>query len=233
MSYEPDAHAVQMKVLRYLLMSPHATFAELRKDADMQSDQFTFHLKKLVKVGYILHEGDLYKLTRVGKEYANRMDTEENVIEKQPKLSVVLVIENNKGENLEQERRKHPYYGYWGHPTGKVRWGETLLEAGARELMEETGITADLRVVGFYHKLDYDKSTNELLEDKYFCIIHGTSPRGELIVDAEGHHNEWMSLEEFNGKDKKFGSAAETAKLVRRPGHVVVEQKYHYESEDY
>lgn len=233
MSYEPDAHAVQMKILRHLLLSPDATFARLRKDADMQSDQFTFHLKKLTSVGYVVKDGRSYRLTRAGKEYANRMDTDENVIEKQPKLSVVLVVENEKGEMLQQQRLKHPYYGYWGNATGKVRWGETLTEAGARELMEETGLTADLRVVGFYHKLDYDKDSGELLEDKYFCIIHGTDPKGELIVDAEGHHNEWMSYDTFITKEKQFGNVKETANLVHQDGQVILEQKYQYAADDY
>jgi 8-oxo-dGTP diphosphatase len=233
MSYEPDPHAVQMKILRYLLLSPDATFAKLRKDADMQSDQFTFHLKKLMSVGYVTKDGRAYQLTRAGKEYANRMDTDENVIEKQPKLSVVLIVEKGNGEMLQQQRLKHPYYGYWGFATGKVRWGETLIEAGARELMEETGLTADLRVVGFYHKMDYEKDSGELLEDKYFCIIHGTNPKGELIVDAEGHHNEWMTNEDFVIKEKQFGNVKETVSLIRQDGHVILERKYEYVSEDY
>jgi 8-oxo-dGTP pyrophosphatase MutT (NUDIX family) len=233
MSYEPDPHAVQMKILRYLLLSPNATFAKLRKDADMQSDQFTFHIKKLMNVGYVTKDSSLYTLTRAGKEYANRMDTDENVIEKQPKLSVVLVIENDKGQMLQQERLKHPYYGYWGFATGKVRWGETLIEAGARELLEETGLSAELRVVGFYHKLDYDEESGELLEDKYFCIIHGINPTGGLVVDAEGHHNEWMTNEEFETKEKQFGNVVETRDLVRGEHQVILERKYKYASSDY
>lgn len=233
MSYKPDAHAVKMKILRYLLLSPQATFAELRKDADMPSDNFTFHLHKLEEVGYISKEDNVYRLTRRGKEYSNRMDTDENVIEKQPKLSVVLIIERENGDMLLQERRKHPYYGYWGHATGKIRWGETIVEAGARELMEETGLTADLRVVGFYHKLDYDESTGDLLEDKYFAILHGTNPQGELIIDAEGHHNEWMPDEVLITKEKKFGSVMEIRELVHSSHQVVVEQKYTYAPEDY
>lgn len=233
MSYEPDAHAVQMKILRYLLLSPHATFAVLRKDADMQSDQFTFHLKKLLSVGYVAKEGRLYRLTRTGKEYANRMDTDEHVIEKQPKLSVVLIVENDSGEMLQQERLKHPYYGYWGYPTGKVRWGETLTEAAARELLEETGLTAELRVAGFYHKMDYDEDSSDMLEDKYFCVIHGTKPRGTLIEDMEGHHNEWMTDVQFSSKEKQFGNVVETRQLIRRKEQFIVEQKYYYAPTDY
>ena len=60
-----------------------------------------------------------------------------------------MIIENSEGKFLAQQRLKQPFYGFWGRPTGKVGWGETILETAARELMEETGLTADLRVAGF------------------------------------------------------------------------------------
>jgi len=224
-----------MKMLRQLLLSKEASFSALQKSAGLTSDHTTFHIKQLVQSGYVskkLKAYGKYILTRKGKEYANRMDTDEQVIEKQPKLSVVVVVENDNGQQLQQERLKQPYYGYWGHLTGKIRWGETMLEAGARELLEETGLTADLRVVGLYHKLDYDKATNDLLEDKYFCLIHATNPVGELI-DSPGQHNEWMSNEEFMKKEKQFGSVAETTQMMREAGFVIKEQKYQYKSEDY
>ena len=232
MSYEPDPHAVQMKILRHLLLSENAHFSELRKNSDMQSDQFTFHIKKLKSVGYIVKIENLYGLTRAGKEYANRMDTDNNVIEKQPKLSVVLIIENNKGEMLYQQRLKHPYYGYWGHATGKIRWGETMTEAGARELLEETGLTADLNVAGVYHKMDYEQSTGNLLEDKYFCIIHGKNPKGKLIIDDEGHHNEWGSSDMVQ-QGKWFGSLAEIREIVSKAEYSIIEKKYYYDEKDY
>lgn len=235
MSYEAEAHAAQMNMLKQLLLAPKASFSELQRTSGLSSDSTTFHIKQLVKAGYIHHLPKTlgeYSLTRKGKEYANRMDTDEQVIEKQPKLSVVIVLENNDGQYLQQQRLKQPYYGYWGHMTGKIRWGETMLEAGARELKEETGLTADLRVVGFYHKLDYDAQTNELLEDKYFCLIHGTNPQGEL-TDSEGQHNEWLTIEEFNAKDKQFGSVHETIEMIQAKEYVIKEQKYTYEPGDY
>lgn len=232
MSYEPDPHAVQMKILRHLLLNKNAHFSKLCKNADMQSDQFTFHIKKLKSVGYITKIDNLYELTRAGKEYANRMDTDNNIIEKQPKLSVVLIIENHKGEMLYQQRLKHPYYGYWGHATGKIRWGETMIEAGARELLEETGLTANLRVAGIYHKMDYDKTTEKLLEDKYFCIIHCTNPKGNLIIDDEGHHNEWGNYDSMK-QGKWFGSVTEIREIINQSQYSIIEKKYYYDEKDY
>lgn len=234
MSYEASAHTAQMKILRHLLLSPSAGFAQLQKKTGLTSDHANFHIKKLVDEGYIQkNDTDKYTLSRVGKEYANRMDTDDNVIEKQPKLSVALIVENDKGEFLAQQRLKQPYYGFWGRLTGKIRWGETMLEAAARELMEESGLSAELSVAGFYHKMDYDKESGDLLEDKIFVLIYGTNPTGELIVDDEGHHNEWMSDEDLIKKDKLFQSVPEITRLAKAGHANFMEQKYEYDNDEY
>lgn len=82
MSYEPDVHKVQTSILRALLFVPSAGFAALQKTTDLTSDHFTFHVKKLIDAGMVEKTGAKYTLTPRGKEYANRMDTDENEIEK-------------------------------------------------------------------------------------------------------------------------------------------------------
>ena len=234
MSYEASAHEAQMKILRHLLLSPHAGYAELQKAATLTSDHANFHIKKLVTEGYIeKNDAERYVLTRIGKEYANRMDTDDGVIEKQPKLSVALIVENEAGEFLAQQRLKQPYYGFWGRPTGKIRWGETMLEAAARELMEETGLTADLCVAGFYHKMDYDKETGILLEDKVFVLVYGVNPQGKLLVDDEGHHNEWLSDEELQVRGTVFQSVPEITAMAKRGGANFMEHTYEYGTDEY
>lgn len=236
MSYEASAHEAQMKILRYLLLAPSAGFAELQKTTDLSSDHFNFHIKKLIEVGYIEKVDEKYTLTRIGKEYSNRMDTDDNVIEKQPKISVALIIENEAGEFLAQQRLKQPYYGFWGRPTGKIRWGEKMVEAAARELMEETGLTADLTVAGFYHKMDYDKDSGDLLEDKIFVLVYGKNATGELIVDGEGHHNEWLSDEGLHRQGKYFQSVPEITAIAKNNVASVtnfMEHTYEYGKDEY
>lgn len=234
-SYEADAHVAQMAILRKLLIAGDVSFAELARATGLTSDHANFHVKKLIAAGMVAHvpkSYGQYQLTRKGKEYANRMDTDELVIEKQPKLVVDIGIENADGKFLFQERSKQPYSGYWGFPTGKIRWGETMLQAAARELMEETGLTATLRVVGMYHKLDYDEH-DELLEDKYLVLVHGVDPRGDLIAKTETHTNHWLSPAEYSKLGKRFGDIDQTIAFIRQDGAFMSETKYRYDGDAY
>ena len=233
--YTSDAHQAQMKILRTLLMATECSFAELTRAAGLTSDHANFHVKKLIEVGYVervTKDYGKYRLTRRGKVYANSMDTDTLEIEKQPKLTVDLAIEDAEGRFLVQERQKQPFYGYHGFPTGKIRWGETMTQAGARELLEEAGLTADLRVVGIYHKLDYD-TDGELLEDKYMCLIHGTNPHGNLIEQTESHRNGWMMPGEYKRLDKRMGDIDETIAQLRSEANFVRESKFTFESDDF
>ena len=234
MSHEIDIHSAQSTILRELLFVPHANYAKLQKPTGLDSDHFKFHMQRLVELGYVTKiSPGVYSLSRKGKEYGNRLDTDTNTVEKQPKISVALIVEDDRGRFVSQQRLKQPYFGFWGRPTGKVRWGETFIEAAARELDEETGLTADLTVGGFYHKMDYDKRTNKILEDKLFCVVYGANPKGSLIADMEGHHNEWLSIDDMMKKDKVFQSVPEITAMCKSDTLGFIEKKYFYDKTDY
>lgn len=222
MSLEVKIHEAQTLILRELLFRPSAGFAELQKPTNLTSDHFNFHIGRLVELGLVekVHRGK-YGLNRKGKEYANKLDTERNTIERQPKISVILVIWKNakKQKILLQERLKNPYFGYWGYPTGKVSWGETIIETAERELLEETGLAGTFTYCGIYHEHAKDAATQELLEDKIFLITETIAPKG-ILRDAEGCHNEWVPLHAALNFEKRFPGFQTVQKLVSTDSHL-------------
>jgi ADP-ribose pyrophosphatase YjhB (NUDIX family) len=236
MSYEPDTHPAQVAILRHLLFTPQSSFADLQKTTDLTSDHFNFHIKKLIEEGYVGKQEKFYKLTGKGKEYTNRMDTDENEIERQPKVSIVVTLErkNTVGERefLYQQRLKNPYYGFWGRLGGKMRWGETVIEAANRELLEETGMTAEFEYKLLYHKRDFDKQSGKLLEDKIFLCVYATEFSGTLIEEFEGGYNRWMTQAEFHQQEKRFESVDEFMDLMDQ-GVTFAEREFQYDASEY
>ncbi len=211
MSLEIKIHAAQVSILRELLFHPSAGFAQLQRPTGLTSDHFTFHIGRLVELGLVERAARRqYRLTQLGKEYANRLDTDNNTVERQPKTAVILAIERTTSSGtvqyVFQERLKNPYYGFWGLPTGKVRWGETILQTAERELLEETGLMADFRIAGVYHEQVLSEESGDMLEDKIFFVAHGTNPRGDLLEEFEGGANQWLSFDDAHKKAKKFDS---------------------------
>src|SRR5690606_23417742 len=135
----------------------------------------------------------------------------------QPKSAVILALSrknNGKLEYLFQERLKNPYFGYWGLPSGKIRWGETIIETARRESLEETGLDGDFEVKGVYHEHVLQDDSGEMLEDKIFFVVLGTNMHGAMLEDFEGGHNQWMTFNDAMKKDKRFQSFEQEIEIL-------------------
>lgn len=201
-----NLHEIQMLILRELLFNPNSKFSQLNIQK-LNSDHFSYHVNTLIQLGFVIKKGLKYTLTIKGKEFANQMDTDEKVIEKQPKIAVMLIakkVGKNTKYFLIQERTKEPYFGFYGFLTGKVRFGEKVLETAKRELKEESGLECnDFEIKKIVHNLVRDEKSGELLEDKIFFIVVANNPTGQLI-DTRGGKNMWITTEEFNKLEKKY-----------------------------
>ena len=230
MTQKTDIHPLQADILKVLLFTPEARFSDLNVSR-ISTDHFTFHVKKLTELKLIEKtEENSYRLTIIGKEFANRfdVDTENVVLERQAKIGVLIGCVRGEGKDREyliQQRLKQPYFGYYGFMTGKVKLGETVYETAERELQEEMGLAADLKLVGVRHKMDYDKD-RRLLEDKYFYVFRGENPRGELQAEFNGGRNAWMTKDEISKLPKLFHDCMETIGLLDQGKFRFIESKY-------
>lgn len=195
---ELKVHDFQISILRELLFKPGARFSDLKK-VDVTNDHFSFHINHLLKEKLIEKTDGKYFLTREGKEFANRMDTDSLKLEKQAKIAVALHAVRKIGKEREyliHHRLKEPFYGWYGSHSGKTRWGETPLEAAKREFFEETGLTGEFILKGIVQYLHFHQD-GRFLEDKYFWVFRVENTNGNLKEKVEGGENIWMTEQEF------------------------------------
>lgn len=212
---ELQIHDVQISILKELLFKPQARFRDLNK-LNLPNDHFTFHLHRLVKEGLVVKGSNGYELTTAGKELAGRMDTEKLKLERQAKIGVALhPIKQVKGKTLHlvHRRLKQPFYGWYGSHSGKIRWGETPLQCGQRELFEETGLSGkfELKSIEHYFHVHQD---GRFLEDKYFWVFKVTKLTGKLIAKTDEGENIWMTEDQYRLLDHVFAPFSEVAKRL-------------------
>lgn len=208
---EPTIHTIQAKILNVLRFRKEARFSELNVE-ELTNDHFTFHVNRLLSLGFIAKTNGTYTLTDKGKEFVNRLDEEMVAVIKQGKIAVLIVCtDESDGETkyLIQQRFKQPFYGFYWFIGGKARWGETIYQAAERIFLKDSGLKAKMRLVGIEHKIYYTPN-NEVREDKYYFIFKTEDAKGKLDLEVAGGKNMWMSLSEIKKLEKRL-SGVDTA----------------------
>ena len=197
-------HQYQKEILKKLTTEHFLKFNDLIIDG-LESEHMNYHLKKLLEYNFVQKIQDGYTLTDLGKDYTNLLDDNVEIVEKQPKNSIVIngMRLNSQGEieYLLNKRLRHPYYGKVGRLTGKVRFGETFEEAAKRELYEETGLTAkEFRLESVYRKIRR-REDGEFVQDVVFYIFDVLDFSGELILKTPFQENFWKTEREVKAEN--------------------------------
>jgi ADP-ribose pyrophosphatase YjhB (NUDIX family) len=160
-------HHLQTDIIFRLSKAKSLRFSQLKPE-NMESNQFMYHLKTLIKQGYVekLPEKG-YGLSAKGLTYADGLTLENNKPRKQPKLIVIFGLRNKHGEWLLAERLLQPYIGQLMLPSGKQHFGESPEEHIRRELQEQLGSVPEVHRCGF--------TDVRIMQD------------GELITHVTGH----------------------------------------------
>jgi 8-oxo-dGTP diphosphatase len=108
-----------------------------------------------------------------------------------PKLGASACVWRD-GQVLLIQRAKPPI-GVWSLPGGHVEFGETALAAATRELLEETGITANLGTfVGLYEIIGESPPIHYAV----LCYC-GNWLSGETVASSDALSARWVSPSEF------------------------------------
>ncbi len=186
-------------------------FSELQIKS-IESKHFTYHLNKLVELGFIEKKDGKYTLTTNGKMYLGRIDEANMKIEKLPKVGVVVFpMRKNDSDDTEillSKRLKHPNYGKIVGLGGKVRFGKRFEDTAERELFEETGLHGNLKFKGILRKIGYvnQKDASKVVLDIVFAIFTAESLVSNLITQISDQENFWIKKQSIS----KLKNASET-----------------------
>lgn len=132
-------HHIQISILDQLIAAKIRRFSELRPSY-VESNLFQYHLRHLIKAGYVDKVEGGYSLSPKGLYYADRHSSSLRTVREQPKIITIVVVRNSLGQALLVRKAKQPFVGSYNLPAGKLHNGESINQAAVRELQEKTGL---------------------------------------------------------------------------------------------
>jgi 8-oxo-dGTP diphosphatase len=133
-----------------------------------------------------------------------------------PKLGVSASVWRD-GKVLLVERAKEPR-GIWAFPGGHVEPGESLEQAAARELQEETGLTAQFTgLLGLYEVIRRDGSGLLTVHYVIACYM-GHAGEGEPVAASDAAAVRWADPDRLGGLPLAPNMADAIAKAKKRLG---------------
>ncbi|MDR0397629.1 MAG: NUDIX domain-containing protein [Candidatus Nomurabacteria bacterium] len=142
-------HHIEKYIIKVLAYRANARFSDMRPPR-VDSNLYSYHLKKLVNTHYLAKTGRVYTLTPKGLEYVDRLSMRYLKPIQYSKITTGVLVKNEFDEIILSKRKKQPFLGLWGLPLGKTYIDDLSIERAAeRELMSRTGVVArGLRHVG-------------------------------------------------------------------------------------
>ena len=215
------------KIFKTLMHFPGSTFSDLW-DKEVESNKFTYYLKKMESEELIEKKDGKYFLTLKGKSIATTVSGETGQNKKRPYVALLLIIKKD-DKYILYHRLKEPYYGNWGFPGAKVEYGEEILASASRELTEETGLTGNGKVIAVQNGLTINDGEVFGHMTQFFILFE--NPSGELIKESREGTYEWATKEKVLSQEKLFPDVPQAIKIVEKGKFVVSESKFIQENE--
>lgn len=211
-------HPVQHHILNQLrTASTPLRYGQLRLP-HIENDLFNYHLRQLVRNGYVAKLTDGYSLSREGKAYLvdlNPIDS--RGLPQRIKVAAMCLVVDNTGPAprlLYQLRSRQPLASQLQLIGGGLIRGEAPLMAARRRLHEEAGLDATFQLAGFWRYWRTD-AAGDLYSDILFHVCVAFNPAGQLSGPNEFGEPRWLALNEaVELETQRAGNDAGFARLL-------------------
>ncbi len=201
---------VQMQIISKLKNAGSLRYRDI-KLTDISSDLYNYHLKALVQRQLIDKTTQGYSLSKTGQAYvADVYHSSDAQLQRLFKVNVITIVSRlgSSGgiEILTQRRNSQPSHGMVDVMGGTIVKGEDAVAGACRKLHDETGLTAEFRILGIERRRLYKDS--ELFSDVIFPICYADNYNGEL-TSTEFGENFWTPIEQaITNASRPFDSIA-------------------------
>ena len=165
---------------------------------DVDTNLYSYHLKLLIRQGFIEKTDQGYTLTMPGQAYIDRVNLVTTKRTLQPKIITLLIIQDGYGNVLMYPKRRQPFMGQWTLPLGKVHNSDTSVrQAVQREIAEKISqeIAIDAQHVGdAYIRI---KQGDDVLMSTLAHVFYGQVEG----LDEPNEYWQWVSLRSLDERD--------------------------------
>lgn len=187
------------------------------KLSEVPNDLYNYHLKALLTKNLIVKSSTGYSLSDAGRRYVADIHHTSDQANRLFKINVITIVSRTTEHGIEiltQRRTSQPSYGMVDVMGGTILKGEATAKGANRKLEQETGLTADFRVVGIERRLLYKK--DELFSDIIFPICYSDHSYGKLKETTEFGINFWVSIQDaIENSNRPYDNLSSITRTLR------------------
>lgn len=194
-------NSFEKRIIKKLIHAKNSSFNELWGKKG-ESNNFSYHLGKIVEKGLVEKKEGKYSLTEEGHKMSAFVEGDTGERAEFPTITIVLIVKKG-NKFLCQKRLKQPFYGVWGFPSGKINFGQNLFECAKRDLEEETGLkSSEWKLKALEQVKTFEDK--KMLFHHYIFHLMTEQAKGKLKEKTHKAENKWMTIDEYYSKEEAF-----------------------------
>jgi ADP-ribose pyrophosphatase YjhB (NUDIX family) len=166
-----------MDILKLFQYNQKLRFSDIEKALNERSNKLAYHLKNLTKKGILVKQGKEYSLSENAEKLLPYIS------EKDPILTVVLVLIGNKNKCFLHLREKRPFKNKLSMPGGRMLVGESVKQAAERIAKKFNAECRFKKILSV--SLEHVKKNNRIIHSFFLVFVEAKAKNKVNLTDME------------------------------------------------